>query len=131
WKAALRQLTAYTATQFSLLHWKHGNERDPMTGLVKWSGLRRRWERLAGARRGAVLFVEVGNFRSGVEARGRLAGDDLLRETARLVQDAAFSAHADASGAADGPGAAPSGGAWAPAPAVVGRLSVGDRQSDV
>src|SRR5690606_41496487 len=45
-------------------------------------------------------------------------------ETARLVQDAAFSAHADASGAADGPGAAPSGGAWAHAPAVVGRLSV-------
>lgn len=124
WKAALRQLTAYTATQFSLLHWKHGNERDPMTGLLNWYGLRRRWERLAGARRGAVLFVEVGNFRSVVEARGRLAGDDLLRETARLVQDAAFSAHADASGAADGPGAAPSGGAWAHAPAVVGRLSV-------
>lgn len=83
----LRRLADYACLQFTLFNVRKGTELDPMTGLLNWYGLQRRWE-LTGARpRGVVLFVEIENFRAVVDRSGRLAGDDLLRDTARLLHE--------------------------------------------
>lgn len=83
----LRRLADYACLQFTLFNVRKGTELDPMTGLLNWHGLQRRWE-LTGARtRGAALFVEIANFRAVVDRHGRLAGDDLLRDAARLLRE--------------------------------------------
>ena len=57
-----------------------------MTGLLNWRGLERRWELVGTRTRGAVLLVDLENFRSLVDRHGRLAGHDLVRDAARLVR---------------------------------------------
>lgn len=81
----LQRISDFACLQFVLFNVRKGTELDPLTGLLNWYGLRRRWQEM-GQRRGAVLFVDVESFRGIVQRRGRLAGEDLLRETARLLQ---------------------------------------------
>jgi len=89
YRAVLGELARFACLQLAFFHWGKGAELDPMTGLPNWYGLRRRWESIKGERRGAVLFLEIGNFRAFAEAHGRLAADDLLRQLARRVLEAA------------------------------------------
>lgn len=80
----LQRVADFACTQFALFNVRKGAELDPLTGLLSWYGVRRRWDELD-ARRGAVLFVDVDSFRAIVQQRGRLAGEDVLRETARIL----------------------------------------------
>lgn len=81
----LQRVGEYVVQQFALFNIRKGAELDPLTGLLNWYGLKRRWDALD-ARSGAVLFVDVESFRAVVQQRGRLAGEDLVRETARLLR---------------------------------------------
>lgn len=84
----LHKLASFVGLQFTLFNVRQGTELDPVTGLLNWYGLQRRWERVD-AQRGAVLFVDVDSFRAVVERQGRLAGEDVLRQMARLVRELA------------------------------------------
>lgn len=84
-RAVLRDLADFACLQLTFFHLGKGSELDPMTGFPNWYGLQRRWELVGGERRGAIVFLEIGNWRAVADAHGRLGADDFVRALARLV----------------------------------------------
>src|SRR5690606_28197292 len=81
-----QRVVNFACLQFMLFGARQDTERDPMTDLLTWRGLERRWEQLGRGTRGAVLYVDVENFRTIVDRGGRTAGHELLRDAARIVR---------------------------------------------
>lgn len=82
----LRKLTDYTILNITLFHVNKSRELDPLTGLLNRAGLLRRWEVCAQRPRGALLFADLDGFKAMNDTRGHLAGDDFLRDLARLLR---------------------------------------------
>src|SRR5690606_41520539 len=69
-----QRVVNFACLQFMLFGARQDTERDPMTDLLTWRGLERRWEQLGRGTRGAVLYVDVENFRTIVGRGGRAGG---------------------------------------------------------
>lgn len=68
----------------------HRASRDPLTGLLNWSGVYRRLERLMAtlrdpARPGAVMFCDLNGYKQINDRYGHLVGDDILAEVAGRI----------------------------------------------
>ncbi|OUN00396.1 MAG: hypothetical protein BAA04_06915 [Firmicutes bacterium ZCTH02-B6] len=82
----LRKLADYATLNITLFYVNKSRELDPLTGLLNRTGLLRRWEVCSHQPRGAVLFADLDGFKAMNDTRGHLAGDDFLRELARLLR---------------------------------------------
>ena len=82
----LRKLVDYTSLNITLFYVNKSRELDPLTGLLNRTGLWRRWELCANQPRGALLFADLDGFKAMNDTRGHLAGDDFLRDLARLLR---------------------------------------------
>lgn len=82
----LQQLSAHICLSITLFQLYKAHEVDPLTGLLNRAGLRRRWELCANSPRGALIFVDLDDFKVVNDTRGHLAGDNVLRETARIFR---------------------------------------------
>lgn len=82
----LRKLTDYACLKITLFYVHKARELDPLTGLLNRTGLWRRWDVCASSPRGAVLFADLDGFKAMNDTRGHLAGDDFLRDLARLLR---------------------------------------------
>lgn len=85
-KRFLHRLTNYAWQQFTLFNVRQAHELDAVTGLFNRMGLKRRWEAPGRGRRGAVFVIEVTGLRNVADARGLLAAEDILRQTARMLR---------------------------------------------
>lgn len=85
----LRKLADYTALMLALYQGQRARELDPLTGLCNRIGLLRRWERVGRQPTGAVLFADLDGFKLLNDVLGHRAGDDFLRQLARILRDTA------------------------------------------
>lgn len=84
----LRKLSDYACLMTTVFYLRKAAECDALTGLLNRSGLCRRWEVCQRAPQGVLLYADVDGLQSLTHQRGRLAADDLLRQTAQALRRA-------------------------------------------
>lgn len=82
----LRKLADYASLKLTLYHVKKARELDPLTGLLNRLGLLQRWDGCIREPKGALLFADLDGFKALNDVRGHLAGDDFLRDMARILR---------------------------------------------
>lgn len=83
----LRTLAECVGVVTGLFQLQRAHEADPLTGLLNRAGLRRRWEQGLQAPFGALIFADLDDFKRVNDTHGHLAGDEVLRETARIFRN--------------------------------------------
>ncbi len=96
WDADERTLAAELAAQIAVANtqlkreseWRRLSETDSLTGLVnRRAFLAHLADHLAGPpTQGALLYIDLDNFKLVDDLRGHIAGDDVLKAVARLLQ---------------------------------------------